>query len=132
MPRSVVAPAAVEDIESILAWTHERFVERARLRYEALLIRAIIDIADQPNRAGSSRRPEIAAFARTYNLAHSRKRVTGGVGRVKQPRHFILYRTRADGTVEIGRVLHDSFDLRRHLRQAFRGQFEEGRDPGTD
>jgi toxin ParE1/3/4 len=126
MPRCLIAPAAVEDIESILAWTHERFGERARLRYEALLIRAITDIANHPDRAGSSHRPEIAASARTYHLAHSRKRVTGGAGRVKQPRHFILYRTRADGTVEIGRVLHDSFDLRRHLPQEFRGQSEEG------
>src|SRR5437762_2953873 len=105
MPRCVIAPAAVEDIESLLAWTHEHFGEKARLRYEALLLRGMLDIANQPDLPGSSRRPEIAASARTYHLAHSRKRVTGAVGRVKQPRHFILYRTRADGAVEVGRVL---------------------------
>ena len=39
MRRYILAPAAEQDIESILSWTHERFGERARLRYEALLIR---------------------------------------------------------------------------------------------
>src|SRR5690349_19673458 len=107
-----IAPAALLDIEAILAWTHKEFGEKARLRYEALLIRAMIDIASDPDRPGSSRRPELgaSAYARTYHLYFSRKNVTRGIGRVKRPRHFILYRTQSDGTVEIGRVLHDSLD----------------------
>jgi toxin ParE1/3/4 len=39
---------------------------------------------------------------------------------VKHPRHFLLYRIRADGQVEIGRVLHDSMDLEPHLREEYR------------
>ena len=109
-----IAPAAERDIESILAWTHEHFGERARLRYEALLSQAIADVADDPDRAGSDLRPEIAADARTYHLWHSRNRVAP-TGRVKDPRHFPLYRTRSNGRLEIGRVLHDSMDLERHL-----------------
>jgi len=35
-------------------------------------------------------------------------------------RHFLLYRTRPDGRVEIGRVLHDSMDLERHLPDNYR------------
>ncbi len=120
MPPLVIAPAAVRDIESILAWTHGHFGERARLRYEALLTRAIIDAADQPDRAGSAGRPEIAPSARTYHLACSRKRVARMIGQIRQPRHFILYRLRADGTVEIGRVLHDSMDLASHLPEEYR------------
>jgi toxin ParE1/3/4 len=116
----VIAPAAVDDIESILAWTHEQFGEKARLRYEALLICAIADIANQPERAGSSSRPEIAPSARTYHVVHSRKHVTRGSRSVRRPRHFILYRIQRDGSVEIGRVLHDSLDLARHLPEEFR------------
>ena len=124
MPPFVIAPAALEDIESILAWTDEQFGQKASRRYEALLTRAIMDIAAEPDRAGSSSRPEIAAAARTYHLVYSRTRVAGGIGRVRQPRHFILYRLRSDGTVEIGRVLHDSMDLARHLPEEYRGAEE--------
>ena len=111
MPRFVIAPAAEQDVESILGWSHERFGEQARFRYEALLVQAMVDIADRPDLPASQARPEIAAGARTYHLVHSRTRVSGNVGRVAEPRHFLLYRTRADGVVEIGRILHDSMDL---------------------
>ena len=118
--RFVVAPAAEADIESILAWTDSHFGSRARLRDEALLTRAIMDVVDRPNRAGSRSRPEIAGGARTYHLLHSRDRVPARTGRVKQPRPFLLYRVRQDGRVEIGRVLHESMDLDRHLPDTYR------------
>jgi toxin ParE1/3/4 len=119
MPRCVISPAAERDIKSILAWTHEQFGEEGRLRYEALLVRAILDVAAEPNRTGSQTRPEIAAAARTYHLCHSQSRVRAAVGRVRRPRHFLLYRTRDDGRVEIGRVLHERMDLAQHLPENF-------------
>jgi toxin ParE1/3/4 len=85
------------------------------LRYEALLTQAIIDVANRPEIAGSVHRPELASAARTYHLYDSRKRVPAGIERVKQPRHFLLYRMLTDGSVEIGRVLHDSMELPSHL-----------------
>jgi toxin ParE1/3/4 len=115
MPRYVLSSAAERDIESILAWTHDHFGPQARLRYEALLVRAIIDVAEKPDRAGSHNRPEFGANVRTYHLAHSRDRVVATTGRVKHPRHCLLYRVRSDGRVEIGRVFHDSMDLDRYL-----------------
>jgi toxin ParE1/3/4 len=120
MRRLVIAPAAEADVESILGWTEEHFGELARRRYEALLVRAILDVAERPDRAGVNDRPELAASARTYHLFHSRQRVTAGVGRVKEPRHFLLFRERPDGKVEIGRVLHDSMDLAKHLPEEYR------------
>lgn len=60
-----VSPRAEQDIEAIFAWTHEEFGEKARVRYEALLIRAMLDVAASPERAGSQDRPDIAASART-------------------------------------------------------------------
>jgi plasmid stabilization system protein ParE len=36
--------------------------------------------------------------------------VSRSVGRIRKPRHFLLYRVAGDGSLEIGRVLHDSVD----------------------
>jgi toxin ParE1/3/4 len=117
-----IAPAATLDIEAVLSWTQEKWGEQASVRYEALLVRTMIDIATNPDLPGSSRRPEIAAAARTYHLIHSRHHVAAEIGRVKRPRHFLLYRTRPDGIVEIGRVLHESMDLAKHLPDEYRSR----------
>jgi toxin ParE1/3/4 len=98
-----------------LAWTDRQFCEEIRLRYEELLVQAFLDLADEPGRQGALQRPELAQGAFTYHLRHSRDRVSRSLGRIKKPRHFLLYRVAADGYVEIGRVLHDSMDLARHL-----------------
>lgn len=111
MQRVVLAPAAEEDIVKILAWSHEHFGEQARLRYEALLTQAIVDIAENPERAGSMSREELTASARTYHLWHSRQRAEKAVGNVARPRHFLLFRVNGEGQIEIGRVLHDSMDV---------------------
>lgn len=121
MARIVLAPLAENDIEAILAHSQRRFGEQARLRYEALLVQAIQDIAEDPERPGSHLRAEIAESARTYHHDFSRDRVDSAASRVRQPRHFLLYRAKADGTLEVGRVLHDSMDLERHLPQDYRG-----------
>ncbi len=97
-----LSPLAEQDIETILEWTHEEFGEKARIRYEALLTRAIMDVTEAPERMGSLNRPEIAAAARTYHLRNSRDRVKKSIGRVQRPRHFLLYRTTDDGKVEGG------------------------------
>jgi toxin ParE1/3/4 len=127
MHRYRVSRPAAQDIETILAWTHEQFGEKARVRYEALLIRGILDVAERPDRAGSQARPEIAASARTYHLRHSRDRVKKSVGKVQRPCHFLLYRTLTSGFVEIVRVLHDGMDLKRHLPDVFRDDDGSGR-----
>ncbi len=129
MPRLVVSPTAQRDIESILVWTHEHFGLQGRLRYEALLVRAILDVAADPGRTGSHTRPEIAPAARTYHLWHSRDRVESTSDRVRRPRHFLLYRTRDDGQVEIGRVLHDGMDLAQHLPNNYGPQVAGDRPP---
>lgn len=110
-----LSPSAEQDIEAILAWTHRKFGEQVRLRYEELLVQAILDLADEPSRVGSAARPELAKGAFTYHLRHSRDHVSRSIGRISKPWHFLLYRFAADGCLEIGRVLHDSMDLARHL-----------------
>lgn len=129
MSRYVISPVAERDIESILAWTQQQFGRSGRLRYEALLVRAILDVADNPGRAGAQKRPEIAPAARTYHLYHSRNRVGAAIGRVRSPRHFSLYRTCDDGRIEIGRVLHDNMDFLQHLPEQYRATTFDENEP---
>ncbi len=56
--------------------------------------------------------------ARTYPISFSRHRVRGAS--VKDPRHVLLYRVRADGAIEIARVIHDSRELERHIPEEYR------------
>ncbi len=44
-----LSPLAEQDIETILEWTHEEFGEKARIRFEALLTRAIMNVAEPPS-----------------------------------------------------------------------------------
>lgn len=48
MASFTLSVVAERDIVSILTWTHEHFGEQARLRYEALLVQAMIDVAENP------------------------------------------------------------------------------------
>lgn len=111
MARFTLAPAADRDIASILAWTQEHFGQLARLRYEALLVQAMVDVAQNPYLPGSASRDEISEAARVYHLWYSRNHVDQVIGRVRRPRHFLIYRFTDKDHIEVGRVLHDSMDL---------------------
>jgi toxin ParE1/3/4 len=114
----VTGPAR-RDIASILKRTIQEFGEPAARRYTALIRQALIDLQADPERPGSKQRPDIMIEgARTYHISFSRKRVSGSP--VKDPRHFVLYRRRDDGVIQIARILHDSRDLQRHIPQDYR------------
>lgn len=123
MVRFRLSAAAELDLETILGWTHEQFGEEARRRYEALLVQAIRDVAADQSRAGCQARPELERDAFTYHIAFSRDRVAKG--HVRRPRHFLLCRIARDGVLDIGRVLHDSMDLARHLPAGYRSSDSE-------
>lgn len=114
MFRYRLSEAAQGDGLGILAWTHERFGETARLRYESLIVAALRDVASQPDRPGSLARPELGAGVRSWHLRLSREHMKPGVGIVHRPRHFLVYRLQP-GLVIVGRVLHDAMELARHL-----------------
>jgi len=95
-------PRAEDDIADVLAYTLERFGLQQYQRYEQIIEEALVRVA---------RRPDIG-------------RVVGGraglflysIGRRGQrASHQLLYRTLADGRVEILRLLHDSMDVSRHI-----------------
>ncbi len=110
-----LSATAREDIVDLLAWTNEHFGEQARLRYERLIVTALRDLAEDPERVGSIDRAELGLHVRSYHLRHSRDRVPGEKGVVRRPRHFLLYRISPAGVIGVGRVLHDAMELERHL-----------------
>lgn len=116
-----IADSAARDIEEILLWSYENFGEIPCQRYERLLIQAISDLSSNPEHPSSKLRPELGQGVRTYHLSLSRERMDLNLGRVRRPRHFLVYRIRSAATsefpedhLEIARVLHDSMDIARH------------------
>lgn len=104
--------AAQADIMSILVWSHDKFGEEARQRYEALITAGIRDAAAHSTGAGWTVRPELGEGVFSWHLAQSRTHSRGGS--VHRPRHFLI--CRRDGEVlVVGRVLHDAMELRRYL-----------------
>ena len=113
--RVVLSENARRDIVNVLRWSEGKFGEHAAARYRALLLQALRDIAENPERPGSSARPEIKPGIHAYHLRSSRDRVAAILGIIHSPRHFLLYRRRAENMIEVVRVLHDARDLRGHL-----------------
>lgn len=114
MPAYRLSAAAQADLINILAWTHERFGESARQRYETLIATALRDISAQPDRAGSIERSELGAGVRSWHLRLSKERARLAMGVVRRPRHFLIYRME-NHLVVVGRVLHDAMELAQHL-----------------
>jgi toxin ParE1/3/4 len=109
--RIVLARCARRDIFEVLTWSREQFGEQAAKRYDRLLKQSIRDIAQDPGRPTSRARPELGPDVRAYHLSNSRGRWRSEFGVTKRPRHFLIYRCRKDGALELLRVLHDSRDF---------------------
>src|SRR6202790_4272596 len=97
--------AAELDFANILKWTTENFGARQSRRYRDTLVQAIGALADGPDVAGSKARDKTMRGLRTLHVARHGRR----------GRHFLLYRVAPGGIIEIGRILHDSMELERHL-----------------
>ena len=102
--------AAEQDIIEILAWSEENFGELGRIRYEKLIIAAIRNLSENPEKQGVQRRDEVIENARLYHLIYSRKIVAVDL-RVNTTRHFILFRIVEEQQIEIARLLHDRMDI---------------------
>lgn len=114
-----ISATAGEDIRTLLQHTLANFGEFALERYQALLLAAIQDIAADPERPGSIARPEFGLAVRSYHLRFSRDRAQVRGEIVRRPRHLLLYRAQLPTLIGIGRVLHDSMELERHLPDSF-------------
>lgn len=115
---SAPAEAALDDI---LEWSAAHFHEAGRRRYAALLVRAMQDVADDPERSGIAWVRVRHASIGLYHLRHSRGDLDPA-DRVNQPRHLVVFRIGADGIVDVLGFIHERMlrdrALRRLARQA--------------
>ncbi|WP_415764367.1 type II toxin-antitoxin system RelE/ParE family toxin [Pseudomonas sp. ZB1P45] len=115
MPQYRISNAARADIVDILRLSQTQFGDRARQRYQALILAALQDIAGMPYRIGSHDRDELAPGLRSHHLIHSRQQAKQPHGTVKSPRHIVFYRVANDEVIEIIRLLHDAMEVQLHL-----------------
>lgn len=91
-PQFVIASEAKFDIVLVLDWTRIHFGVEFEHRYEALIKQGILDVVSDPNRVGTKILDHIARDIRLYHLSHSRYRVPRNIGRMKHPRHILIFR----------------------------------------
>jgi toxin ParE1/3/4 len=120
-----LAGTAEAEIGEVLAWSEERFGEQGQVRYSALIVAAMADVADDPGQALVDWRRLSRVDVGIYRIVHSRDRVPDPPGRVREPRHALVFRVAEDGLVDILGIIHDRMLLSRALRQIVRSNRDE-------
>lgn len=105
----LTAPART-DLHRILAISRRDFGAEAAVRYSDLIEAALDALMANAERAGVTARPDIAAEVKVYHLQRVRVRV----GRVRRPRHLILFKVIEPDLLVMSRILHDAIDLADH------------------
>ena len=105
--------AARNDIKAILRFSEREFGETTRTRYKALLDRALLDLAEDPGRAGVKEASDLRVGHFLYHLRHVKIQIDGAA--IRRPRHFITFRFGVKDEIIVLRILHDQMMLRRHL-----------------
>ena len=113
-------PAEAE-LDGILDWSEAHFHEIGRMRYAALLVQAMQDLADDPQRDGVEWVQTLKLRVGVYHAWHSRNHVPDPADRVHEPRHAIVFRVADDGIADILGFIHDSMLRGRALRRIVRG-----------
>jgi len=99
---------AEQDFIQIIEWTQEHFGQDQAIRYSQVISDALACLFEGPKVLGSKLRPELLPNIYTLHVARQ-----GHKGR-----HFVVFQTNADHTIDVLRLLHDSMDLARHLPAA--------------
>lgn len=109
MARFRISAPAREDLASILAASMERWGDRGRARYAALLTTAMQAIARDPMGPNTRDRDELHRGVRSFHLRSVRK-----AHAVHAPVHVVFFRSVGD-IVEIVRVLHERMEPSVHV-----------------
>ena len=104
---------AQRDLFKILAHSRRRFGEQSARRYDHLLFTAFKTIAEEPELLSSREFLDM----RIYHLRHCRKKAVVDGLIVKTHRHFVLYRIKEPGGIEILRLLHDEMDIEQQAKE---------------
>ncbi|UKJ77077.1 type II toxin-antitoxin system RelE/ParE family toxin [Azospirillum brasilense] len=114
------APAEA-DLDAILDWSEERFHAVGRMRYAALLVQAMQELADDPRRDGVEWVRSLKQSVGLYHAWHSRDHGPDPAERVHDPRHAVVFRIAEDGVLDILGFVHDHMLRGRALRRIVRG-----------
>jgi len=104
-----LAAAAEADFRQILAWTRERFGKAQAFAYADTIALALEALHEGPETIGVKPRGDILKGLSSLHVARQGRK----------GRHFILFRVTRGAqpeVIEVLRILHDSMDLPRHLR----------------
>jgi toxin ParE1/3/4 len=112
-PRFRVARRAQTDLMIILGDSAEKWGAEASRRYGVTLMRAMRQVASDPEGRFTRPRPEIRPDLRSFHLRHARQ--NGRQPAVKRPVHIIYYRIAETGMVEIARILHERMEPARQF-----------------
>ena len=112
-----LAAGAEAQLGEILDWSERRFGAAARERYAALILAALRSVADEPHHANVHWRRVHKTEIGVYRIEHSRDRVPAELGRVGEPRHFVVFTIGTDGVVDILGFVHDSMLLSHAFRR---------------
>ncbi len=121
---NLTGPAEAQ-IDEILEWSQRKFGDHARARYAELIVTAMEDVSEDPGNANIMWRRVSSADLGIYHIEHSRDHVPDPPGRVKQPRHRIVFRINQAGGMDILGVIHDRMLPTRALRRIVRANREE-------
>lgn len=113
-----LARSAEDQIEAILLRSAQSHGFEAASRYEVLILAAMTEIGEYPDRPGSSGIPRLPGI-RAYPLRLSRAMVEPAFC-VRAPPHLVIYRVAAEGIVDILGFAHDRMVLSRAARRAMR------------
>ena len=94
---------ALDDLDSIFAYTVAKWGEEQADKYAREIWRSILNLVETPER---------------WRLRNS---IYPGCRICLTGRHAVLYRIR-EGQVEVARILHGAMDFRRHITSNFFGE----------
>ena len=112
--------SAGSQLTDILDWSEEKFHETGRARYASLLVQAMEDLADDPEREGVERVRTLGMRLSVYHIWHSRNNIADPTEHVHEPRHLIVFSVAHDGGVDVLGFIHDSMLRGRALRRVVR------------
>lgn len=99
MARFEFTNKAVEDLTNIWNYTLSKWSEDQAEIYYEMLIGTCEEVAKKPD------------LGRDYSI------ITESLLGIKSGRHIIFYQKRAEGQIEILRILHEQMDLKNRLKE---------------
>lgn len=109
-----LTPQAKADLLDILKYSKKMHGDVTARAYDALIKNAFRHLQEEPYRAGSKDRKEIAEGIRSYRIELAK---IAASPKIKKPRHLIFYFTPDQDRLVVSRILHDAQDYTRTMSE---------------